>query len=63
MGMFSVHYLLERGGRYWNGRPPDASECFGEPKDAVRFYTKDSARRVITGLFSRHPDIHIVDDE
>lgn len=61
MSLASIHYLISKHGRYWNGRAPD-EDCWS-PGGGVRFHFETSARAVIEGLFKNDPEITIERDE
>lgn len=65
MSMFSIHYLIEYKGKYWGGGLVSSDTCWVKSYDSVRFHTKESARKVIEGVFKDRmkDDIRIVDDE
>lgn len=58
MSMFSTHWLICEGTKYWGGYDP--SHPFVDYPEAVRFHTKKSAQLVIDNLLKRG---HIVEDE
>ena len=60
MSIFSVNYLLEFGGQYWNGGPPP--HCW-QAGGGIRIFAKPDAEAIRKKLFADDPKIRIVEDE
>jgi hypothetical protein len=63
MGMFTVHYLIKSGDKYWNGKSATKGGWSDYEEGCVRFYTKHSAQLVVDGILNGVAGVEIEEDE
>ena len=63
MSMFSIHYLIVRDGKVWNGNALDA-ECWDDDYGkAVRFHGEESAKAVLNGVLKAAKDACRIEED